>query len=62
MQPRPVSKALHERYVQSGAANPKTVQKWRGRVAAVVDHLGHGDVTPVPEHIGMNNADGTGIP
>lgn len=38
---------LYERYALSGAANPKTVAKWRSRVASFVEHLGHDDVTRV---------------
>ena len=38
---------LFERYALSGTANPKTVSKWRSRVANLVEHLGHDDVTRV---------------
>jgi len=34
---------LYERFAASGAANPKTVVKWRSRVAALIDFLGHDD-------------------
>ena len=39
--------ALFERYAASGAANPKTVTRWRGRVANLVEHLGHDDASRV---------------
>ena len=39
--------ALFERYATSGSANPKTVAKWRSRVAALVAFLGHNDVRRV---------------
>jgi integrase len=39
--------ALFDRYSASGAANPKTIRKWRSRVAALVEHLGHDDASRV---------------
>ncbi len=39
--------ALYERYVQSGAANPKTARKWRSRVESLIEHLGHDDASIV---------------
>jgi len=39
--------AFFERYAGSGAANPKTVVRWRSRVAALVSYLGHDDVSRV---------------
>ena len=38
---------LFERYAKSGAANPKTVSKWRRAVARLVAHLGHDDAVAV---------------
>lgn len=38
---------LFERYAKSGAANPKTVTKWRSAVARLVVHLGHDDAAAV---------------
>ncbi len=38
---------LYERYATSGAANPRTVSKWRPQVKKFVDHIGHDDVTKV---------------
>lgn len=38
---------LFERYAKSGAANRKTVSKWRSAVARLVAHLGHDDATTV---------------
>jgi len=38
---------LYERYALSGSANPKTVARWRPRVASFVEHLGLDDVTGV---------------
>lgn len=38
---------LYERYAASGAANPKTVVKWRSRVAALIHFLGHDDACRV---------------
>lgn len=38
---------LYERYARSGSANPKTVARWRPRVASFVEYLGHDDVTRV---------------
>ena len=38
---------LFERYAKAGAANPKTVRKWRSRVASLVEHLGHDDARRV---------------
>jgi integrase len=38
---------LYERYAASGAANPKTVVKWRSRVAALIAFLGHDDARRV---------------
>lgn len=35
---------LYEQYASSGAANAKTVRKWRSRVANLIDYLGHEDV------------------
>src|SRR5690606_30045297 len=40
-------KALFERYAESGTANPKTVKRWRSRVADLVAFLEHDDVTRV---------------
>jgi integrase len=34
---------LFDRYAQLGAANPKTVRKWRSRVESLIAHLGHED-------------------
>jgi integrase len=39
--------ALFERYAASGTANPKTVSKWRSRVANLVAFLGHDDASRV---------------
>lgn len=39
--------SLFERYAATGAANPKTVLKWRSRVAKLVEFLGHDDVRRV---------------
>ena len=39
--------ALFERYAATGAANPKTVNKWRTRVASLVNFLGHDDASRV---------------
>ena len=39
--------ALFERYAASGAANAKTVSKWRGRVVSFIDFLGHDDASRV---------------
>lgn len=38
---------LFERYAKSGAANLKTVSKWRSAVARLVAHLGHDDAALV---------------
>lgn len=38
---------LFDRYAKSGAANPKTVRKWRSRVTNLIEHLGHGDARQV---------------
>jgi integrase len=38
---------LFERYAASGTANPKTVRKWRARVADLVSFLGHDDASRV---------------
>lgn len=38
---------LYDRYAQSKAANPKTIARWRGRVADFVQYLGHDDVRRV---------------
>jgi integrase len=38
---------LFERYAVTGAANPKTVVKWRSRVASLIEHLGHDDASRV---------------
>lgn len=38
---------LFERYAESGAANAKTVAKWRNRVGNLVEFLGHDDATRV---------------
>jgi integrase len=35
--------SLFDRYAQLGAANPKTVRKWRSRVESLIAHLGHED-------------------
>lgn len=40
-------KSLFERYASSGAANPRTVSKWRPHVLNFVEHIGHDDVTHV---------------
>ncbi len=40
-------KGLFERYAGSGAANPRTVSKWRPHVLSFVEHIGHDDVTRV---------------
>ncbi len=39
--------ALFDRYAASGAANPKTVAKWRARVADLISFLGHADASRV---------------
>ncbi|MFC0589722.1 DUF6538 domain-containing protein [Novosphingobium aquiterrae] len=39
--------ALYERYAATGTANPKTVAKWRARVADLVTYLGHDDASKV---------------
>lgn len=39
--------ALYERYADSGQANPKTVNRWRNRVAELVAFLGHDDASKV---------------
>jgi len=39
--------ALFKRYSATGTANPKTVNKWSGRVATLVDFLGHDDASRV---------------
>lgn len=39
--------ALFDRYAASGAANPKTVSKWRARVVNLVSFLGHDDASRV---------------
>ena len=39
--------ALFERYAATGTANPKTVKKWRARVADLVAYLGHDDASRV---------------
>lgn len=39
--------ALFERYAATGTANPKTVAKWRARVANLVAFLGHEDARRV---------------
>lgn len=38
---------LFERYAAIGAANPKTISKWRARVANLVEFLGHGDAARI---------------
>jgi integrase len=38
---------LFERYAASGTANPKTVKKWRARVADLVSFVGHDDACRV---------------
>lgn len=38
---------LYERWAASGTGNAKTIRKWRNMLAALVDHLGHDDVTRV---------------
>lgn len=38
---------LFDRYAESGAANPKTVRKWRSRVDNLIEHLGHEDASRV---------------
>lgn len=38
---------LYERYALSGSANPKTVARWRSRVASFVEYLDHDDVRQV---------------
>jgi len=40
-------KGLFERYASSGAANERTVSKWRPQVSSFVDHIGHDDITHV---------------
>lgn len=40
-------KGLFERYASSGAANERTVSKWRPQVSSFVDHIGHDDITRV---------------
>lgn len=39
--------ALFERYAATGAANPKTVNKWCTRVVSLVNFLGHDDASRV---------------
>ena len=39
--------ALFERYAATGTANPKTVAKWRARVANLIAFLGHDDASRV---------------
>lgn len=39
--------ALYERYADTGQAKPKTVNKWRNRVAELVAFLGHDDASKV---------------
>lgn len=39
--------ALYERWALSGAANAKTVSRWRSKVKELVEHLGHDDVAKV---------------
>lgn len=39
--------ALYERYADSGQAKPKTVNRWRNRVAELVAFLGHDDASRV---------------
>lgn len=39
--------ALYERYARSGQAKPKTVNRWRSRVAELVAFLGHDDAARV---------------
>lgn len=46
-QPGETLTALFERYAGLGAANPKTISKWRPRVADLVKFLGHDDVRQV---------------
>ena len=38
---------LYERWASSGSGNAKTVSRWRSRVAALVEHLGHDDAAKV---------------
>lgn len=39
--------ALYERYATTGTATPKTIRRWRSRVADLVAFLGHDDVAKV---------------
>ena len=39
--------ALFDRYAASGAANPKTIRKWRARLVNLVSFLGHDDASRV---------------
>ena len=39
--------ALFDRYAASGAANPKTVRKWRARLVNLVSFLRHDDASRV---------------
>ena len=39
--------ALFDRYAASGAANPKTVRKWRARLVNLVSFVGHDDASRV---------------
>ena len=39
--------ALFDRYAASGAANPKTIRKWRARLVNLVSFLGHDDALRV---------------
>ena len=38
---------LYERFASSGAANPKTIRKWRSAVQKLIQHLGHEDAAQV---------------
>lgn len=38
---------LYERFASSGQAKPKTVNRWRSRVAELVEFLGHNDIRRV---------------
>ena len=38
---------LFDRYAATGSASPVTVKKWRPRVAALIEHLGHDDAARV---------------
>lgn len=45
--PRLSISVLYERYAESGAANPKTISKWRGRVESLIEHMGHDDASRI---------------